>query len=218
MKVKTSSGIKRFHENKELVSWFGKLLPIISSMNNCQPQQAIEPGRKAPETNGEEANPEESHDICEEEASQGYSSRFSDGGSNAKAKYVPTPACRKKSRGQTESLLTEMKETMDTLKTLAWDTSSKEILDFLKEESQRQIGRDDVFLKIMGALVQQPHPVVMFPVIPLISEPRNQFRYGMTNFRPNSSMVFHQRNMSQDLSGSQQEMQFMQQMNNPNFP
>ena len=99
-----------------------------------------------------------------------------------------------------------MKETMDTLKTLAWDTSSKEILDFLKEESQRQIGRDDVFLKIMGALVQQPHSVVMFPVIPLISEPRNQFRYGMTNFRPNSSMVFHKRNMSQDLSGSQQEM------------
>ena len=84
-----------------------------------------------------------------------------------------------------------MKEAMDTLKTLAWDTSSKEILDFLKEESQRQIGRDDVFLKIMGTLVQQPHPVVMSPVIPLISEPRNQFRYGMRNFKPNSSMVFH---------------------------
>ena len=36
----------------------------------------------------------------------------------------------KKSRGQTESLLTEMKETMTTLKTIASDTSSKEILDF----------------------------------------------------------------------------------------
>ena len=65
----------------------------------------------------------------------------------------------KDSRGQTESLLTEMKETMDKLKILAWDTSSKEILDYLKEKSQRQIGREDVFLKIMGALVQQPHPV-----------------------------------------------------------
>ena len=47
-----------------------------------------------------------------------------------KRKYVPTPVSRKKSRGQTESLLTEMKETMNTLKTLALDTSSKEIFNF----------------------------------------------------------------------------------------
>ena len=51
MKVKVSSDIKRFQEDKELGSWFRKLLPIISSMDNCQ---AIELSRKAPETNGEE--------------------------------------------------------------------------------------------------------------------------------------------------------------------
>ena len=78
MKVKTSSGIiKRFQEDKKLGSWFRELLPIVSSMDNCQPQQSIEPGRKAPETNGEEANPEECHhdDVCEEEASPGSSSK-----------------------------------------------------------------------------------------------------------------------------------------------
>ena len=66
MKVKTSSGIKRSQEDKELERWFGKLLPVISSLDNFQLQQAIEPGRKAPETNDEEANPEESHDddVC----------------------------------------------------------------------------------------------------------------------------------------------------------
>ena len=96
-----------------------------------------------------------------------------------------------------------MKETMNTLKTLVSDTSSKEILDFLKGESQGQAARDDAFLKIMGRLVQQPHPVVTSPVIPPMSEPRNQFRYGMANFRPNSSMVSHQENMPQDLSGYQ---------------
>ena len=95
MKVKTSSGIKRVSEDKELGSWFGKLLPIISLMENCQPQQAIE--SKAPETNCEEANPEETYDdVCEEEASPGSSSRSSDGASNGKRKYVPTPASRKK--------------------------------------------------------------------------------------------------------------------------
>ena len=125
MKVKVSSDIKRFQEGKELGSWFRKLLPIISSMDNCQ---AIELRRKAPETNGEEVNPEESQNndnFCEEEASQGSASRSSDGASNGRRKYVPTAGSREKSRGQTESLLTEMKETMNSLKTLASDTSSK---------------------------------------------------------------------------------------------
>ena len=48
MKVKTSSGIRRFPEDKELGNWFAKLLPVISSMGNCQPQQAIEPGSSSP--------------------------------------------------------------------------------------------------------------------------------------------------------------------------
>ena len=84
MKVKTSCGVKRFQDHKELGSWCGELLPIISLMNYCQPQQAIEPERRAPETKSEEANPEESHDddVCEKEASQGSSSWSSDGASN----------------------------------------------------------------------------------------------------------------------------------------
>ena len=220
MKVKTSSGIKRFQEHRELGSWFGKLLPIINSMDYCQPQQANEPGRKVPETNDEETNPEESHDdvVCKEESSPASSSRSFDWPSNGKRKYVPMPASRKKSRGQTESLLTEMKETMNTLKTLTSDTSFKEVLDFLKEESQSQAAKDIAFLKIMGALVQQPHLAVTSPVIAPMLGPRNQFRYGITNFRSHSSMVSQQRNMPEDLSGSQQETSFMQQMNNPNFP
>ena len=58
IKVKTSCGVKRFQDYKELGSWFGELLPIISLMNYCQPQHAIEPERKTPETKSEEANPE----------------------------------------------------------------------------------------------------------------------------------------------------------------
>ena len=70
----------------------------------------------------------------------------------------------------------------------------------------------------MAALVQQPHPIITPPVIRPMSEPRNQFRYGMTNFGPNSNMVSHQGSMPQDLSRSQSEMLFMQQIINPNFP
>jgi len=214
MKVKTSSGIRRFQEDKELGTWFGKLLPIISSMDNCQPQQAIEPGSQTLQTNSEKANNEETFDdVSEEELSPGHSSKSSDETSTGKRKYVPTPTNRKKPKGQTDSLLTEIKEAANTLKTLASDTSSKQILDFLKEESRRQAARDDAFLKIIGALVQEPHPTVTPP----IHEPRNQFRYGMTNFITNSSMASHPGSLPQDVHGSQ-EMSYIQQLNNPNYP
>ena len=95
-------------------------------MDSCQPQKAIEQGRKAPEINGKEANPEESHDdnVCEEEGSPDSSSRSSDEVLNGKKKYVPTPPSRKKSRVQDDSLLTEVKVTINKLKSLALDTSS----------------------------------------------------------------------------------------------
>ena len=59
------------------------------------------------------------------------------------------------------------------------------------EESQRQAARDDAFLKITGALVQQPCLVVTSSVIASMSETRNQFRYSITKFRPNSGIVSH---------------------------
>ena len=68
----------------------------------------------------------------------------------------------------------------------------------------------------MAALVQQAHPVTTLPVIRPMSEPHDQFQYGMTILRPNSSMVSQQGSMPQDLSGCQQEISFMQQINNPN--
>ena len=55
--------------------------------------------------------------------------------SNTKRKYVPTPASKKHLEDKLRVSLAEMKETINTLKTLASDTSSKEILDFLKQEN-----------------------------------------------------------------------------------
>ena len=82
------------------------MLFISNSIDIFQAQQAAEPERKIPKTNDKGSNPNECHndDVCEEEASQGSSSRSSDGASNAKRKYVSKPASWKKSRGQTEFL------------------------------------------------------------------------------------------------------------------
>ena len=73
---------------------------------------------------------------------------------------MPTPSSGKKPTPQTDVLLNEMKENMNSLKTLASDTSSRVILNFLKEGSQRQAARDDTFLQLMGALVTQSNPMM----------------------------------------------------------
>ena len=41
--IKTASGIKRFQEEKEFGPWFQKLYEVVRTMDNCQPEQSIEP-------------------------------------------------------------------------------------------------------------------------------------------------------------------------------
>ena len=41
MKIKTSSGIKHFQQDKERESWFGKLLAILSSMAFVNPNRLL---------------------------------------------------------------------------------------------------------------------------------------------------------------------------------
>ena len=43
LKTKTSSGIKRFQENKEYGNWFNNLMQHVVTMDGCQREQAIEP-------------------------------------------------------------------------------------------------------------------------------------------------------------------------------
>ena len=43
LKIKTSSGINRFQEDKGLGPWFPRLIEIVSTMDSAQPEQAIEP-------------------------------------------------------------------------------------------------------------------------------------------------------------------------------
>ena len=43
LKIKTSSGIKRFQESKDYGEWFSKLMQHVVTMGSCQRGQAIEP-------------------------------------------------------------------------------------------------------------------------------------------------------------------------------
>ena len=41
--IKTSTGIKRFQEERELGEWFNQLFPVVRTRDSCQPEHAVEP-------------------------------------------------------------------------------------------------------------------------------------------------------------------------------
>ena len=210
MTVKTASGIKRFQEDKNLGNWFGKLLPVISSMANSQPSQAIEPGMST-----EVSTPTENEGEIDESDTEDLENATSVTSEDAaplkrqgtKRKYVPTPSA-KKVAVKSETILQEIKGTVESLKNLSSENSSKEILDFLKEESKRQAEREKSFFQLMSQLLQpqaQPQllPVQQFqqssnhpPMYPTYvnngnynnnqASSNHDYRFGMTsNIQPN---------------------------------
>ena len=135
MKVKTASEIKRFQEDKELGSWFNKLFPVIAAMPSCQPEQAIEPGQ-----NNTLMDENDSRLAVETTPTSSSSSSSTD---SKKHKYVPTPcSSRKSKKGSIESVINELSTSIKELKQLVANDASKDILSFLKEESERQASRD----------------------------------------------------------------------------
>ena len=151
MTVKTKSGIKRFQEEKELGNWFGKLLPVVSSMDNCQPTQSIEPGMEDPKDQEIRSASEADENDSTSESNKDESVTAKK--PNKRKSYVP--AITKKKAGKTEAVLEEIKEAVSSIKSLASDNSSRDILQFLKEESARQSEMDTAFLQLMSNLIQQ---------------------------------------------------------------
>ena len=105
MKIKTKSGIQRFQEEKNYRIWFGKLMPFVSSMHSCQPQQAIEP------INIEQIETTESTD----ESLQGSFTNNTNRKSKHKGHFVPIHETAKRNRKYpvSEDLISEIHETMN---------------------------------------------------------------------------------------------------------
>lgn len=186
MKIKTASGIKRFQEDKELGNWFGRLLPVISSMDHCQPEQAIEPGIA---------------DNDEEYEETSISPADLTPNSQKRKSYVPEITPKRKTM-KTETILGEIKEAMGSMKQLASDSSSKEILDFLKEESKRQSERDATFFQLMTTLLQPQQnqtpisPIVNYQPNYSMARPAN-LSFNSSNRSPNCEL--HQAHSSQSF-------------------
>ena len=128
LKVKTTSGIKRFQDEKEYGSWFQKLLPIISSTDSCQPEQAIEPGHE---------NLEDDDSNGDESSTSTLNQPTSSTGNQPKKRnlFVPIHETARKSKKVTsERHMSEISSSINDIKAILENDPTKELLNFLKED------------------------------------------------------------------------------------
>ena len=134
--MKTASGITRFQESKGLGTWFPKLLPVVMSNRNCQPNVAVEPG------------------IPNEESCVAGNESNTSAPANERS-FVPMRQGNKSKNQIVADTMVKISNTIDGLTEHleAERQTSRELLDHIKEESKRQARRDEEFMSIFKSMV-----------------------------------------------------------------
>ena len=156
MKIKKESGIKRFQEEKGLGAWFPQLFSVCKSMDNCQPEQTIEPGLSDDDANEEDKS--SGHNTSNESSTSCANisaSSCPNTSTTSKRTFVPIHETSKKpKRCSSKDVLFE---TMNSIHEALSNDPTKDLIDYMKEEAKQQKTRDDAFLKLMERIFP-PNP------------------------------------------------------------
>ena len=145
MEIKTKSGIPRSLEEKHYGIWFGKLMSFVSWMLSCQSEQAIEP------SNIDQIETSESTD----ESHQGSSIDDTNTKSKRKRPFVliHETAKRKRKYPISKDLISEIHQTMNNFRDALENDPTKEVIQLLREDSERQAKNDQMFLQLMQSII-----------------------------------------------------------------
>ena len=112
-------------------------------MDSCQPGQSIE-----------------SDTICRSSSTFSISMEGSSSKNKREQLFVPIHDSKKNKKKRTEMLLADIETSVTEMKEILKNDPSRELLDFLKSESEQQKRRDELFLQILQAMTtptEQPH-------------------------------------------------------------
>ena len=137
LKIKTTSGIQHFQDKKEYGSWFKNLFEVVKSMDNCLPDQTIEPGTSTSSNS--------SNSKCEGTFNESITKT-----PEKRLLFVPIPEttrkAEKRQRVNIQSTLGKINEALNA-------DPTKELISFLKEDSERQQRQDEHFLSLMERML-----------------------------------------------------------------
>ena len=71
--VKTSTGVKRVQDEKQLGAWFNQLFPLVQTRDSCNPDMAVEPSLSLQLSDGEPVKrASDNRTPTEEQSSDGF--------------------------------------------------------------------------------------------------------------------------------------------------
>ena len=157
LKIKTSSGIKRFQESKDYGEWFSKLMQYVVTMDSCQRGQAIGPSAIEHQANPNIPGNDLSSQVSVNNTSSSSSPSVDEESSKTKQKrFVPDRESRNKikKKESIENVFGELNSTLNEIKKSLSNDGTNELIQFLKEDSEKQAKRDNMFLNFTSQMVQ----------------------------------------------------------------
>ena len=150
MKIKITSGVKRFQEEPQFGNRLDNFYPVITSMAICQPKQSVEPSALNGDGDDDNYDANSGQDL-----SRKYSQKKMENQEREICSLQYTNVKEKKEKLYIERLIQSMNTSIQELtKQLKFDLI-KEILyrDYMTDILHEKTSRDDMFLQLMGVIV-----------------------------------------------------------------
>ena len=155
--MNTSSGIKRFRESKDYGEWFSKLMQYVVTMDSRQRGQATEPSAIEHQASPNISGHDFTYQVSVNDTSSSSSPSLNEQSSKTKRKrFVPDLESRNKitKKESTENVFGELNSTLTEIKESVCNDGTNELIQFIKEDSEKQAKRYNMFLNLMSQMVQ----------------------------------------------------------------
>ena len=192
MTVKTSTGVKRVQDEKQLGAWFNQLFPLVQTRDSCNPDMAVESSSSLQLSDGELVKrASDNRAPTDEQSSDG----FDQGDDSDKKQFVPIrKGRRKKVKSQNSS--SALSTAVELFEKVVNNDPTTQLMHFFKEENQRAREHE---LKLMELFMSQRQPAVSYSAgsSSMIFQERSPGPFAGSSYRAgSSSMISPQRSAS----------------------
>ena len=153
--VKTSTGVKRVQDEKQLGSWFNQLFPLVQTRDSCNPDMAVESSSSLQLSDGEAVKRgSDNRTPTDEQSSDG----IDQGDDCDKKQFVPVKkGRRKKVKSQNSSSV--LSTAVELFEKVVNNDPTAQLMSFFKEENQRAREHE---LKLMGLFRKKPQSICVY--------------------------------------------------------
>ena len=157
--VKTSTGVKRIQDEKQLGSWFNQLFPLVQTRDSCKPDMAIESSSSLQLSDGEAVKRGSDNRTPTDEQSR---DGIDQGDDCDKKQFVPIKKGRRK-KVKSQNASSVLSTAVELFEKVVNNDPTAQLMSFFKEENQRAREHE---LKLMGLFMSQRQPVVSYSAGP----------------------------------------------------